>query len=214
MGGVHISFLIDYLPANMERGWGLVHSTVYYKCKNKRSPPSCSRRCDMQGSLTQWICKEIEAWALLAPPWCLSGSHSLNHRLIQPKGAVTANENAFRNNYACLLSPRCPVSATRSAHLQTRTQLHFLDSRLAICRKYVWLLLTPSSGCSCMSFCCFTWSYLHVSPKIFSSAGAIFTSVCCDKFKEHSEGPCALHTLLGSYENMIYRFKCGTYWQR
>lgn len=114
----------------------------------------------------------------------------------------------------CLLSPRCPVSATRSAHLLTRTLRHFLDSRLAICTKYVWLLLTSSSGCSSTSLCCFTWSYLHVSPKISSSPGAIFTSLCCDRFKEHSEGPCALHTLLGFYENMIYRFKCGTYWQR
>lgn len=125
IGGVLISFHIDCLPANTERGWGKLHSTVHYKCKNKRCPPSCSRCCDMQGSLTQWFGEEIEVGALLAPPWRLLGSQSLNPRVILPKTGVIADDNAFRNGHARLLLPRCPISATNSVQLLARIRLYF-----------------------------------------------------------------------------------------
>lgn len=214
MGGVHIPFHIDYLPANMGWGWGLVHSTVYYRCKNKRSPPQLLK--------TLWHAGVINTMNLQGNR-SLSASRStvMPFRLSLTKPQADPTKRGCDCKWKCIPQQLCLPSftqmscfLTRSAHLLTRKLLHFLDSRLAMCTKYVWLLLTSSSGCFSTSLCCFTRSCVHVSLKISSSPRAIFTSLCCDKFKEHSEGPCALHTLLGFYENMIYRFKCGTYWQR
>lgn len=67
----------------------------------------------MQGSLPQWSCKEIEAKALLTPPWWPLGPQSPRPRVIL-KTDVIAQNNAFRKSHACLLLPRWPIRATSS----------------------------------------------------------------------------------------------------